>query len=90
MDGSQVKPGITGNTLLEASEVTKGVGTPVTSSTGERAGDHKGHSVLYGGKLTQFAACVNGEYINIPIKRKENINTNNFKLFLNIISKPTF
>lgn len=53
-DGSQVRPGCTGKTVLGASEDTTGVGRPVAGSTGDRVGDHNGHRVLYGGRAIQF------------------------------------
>jgi hypothetical protein len=40
---------------------TIGAGNPVIGSMGDRAGDHKGHRVLNGGRATQFWAIVNDE-----------------------------
>jgi hypothetical protein len=38
--------------------LTRGTGTPVIVSTGERAGDQRGQRILYGGKAAQYCASV--------------------------------
>jgi hypothetical protein len=59
--GSQVNPGCTGRVVPRNRLVTIGWGSPVAGLTGDRAGDHNGHKVLYGGKAAQFWARAIGE-----------------------------
>jgi hypothetical protein len=46
-----------------------GTGSPVPGSTGDRAGDQRGHKVLYGGKAAQYWPLI----IGTKIKKKTKI-----------------
>ena len=46
-----------------------GVGRPVRGLVGERGGDHRGQSVLYGGRFIQVAADEAVDVHNKPIPR---------------------
>jgi hypothetical protein len=64
MDGSHVSPGWTGRIILGVRLDTRGVGIPVLPLAGERTGDHRGHSVLYGGIVAQYCTWIE----LVPIK----------------------
>jgi hypothetical protein len=81
--------GCAGKTVFGVKAVRSGVGTPVRGLGGDRAGDQRGQSRLYGGIACQYCAWTAGEPINnMAISIKSPITAHSRDFFFLYISIP--